>query len=935
MPSVTRLQSEEMESFNNTGKNSSLTRLLTGEFCTALYDYEAVDDDELTFKASDRIEILSKESEVSGDEGWWVGRVKGHERIGLFPSNYITTLDNGQRTTLAEPLEIDFKEIDLIDVIGVGAFGKVYRAVWRDEEVAVKVARTENYQDCTEIVEDVKKEAKLFSIFRHRNIVGLFGVCLKEPNLCLVLEYARGGALSRVLSTHGRTIPPSVLLDWAIQIARGMYYLHNEAPLSIIHRDLKSGNILLLNKIEDGNFENVLKITDFGLAREIVTTTRMSAAGTYAWMAPEVIRTNTFSKGSDVWSFGVVLWELLTGQVPYRDVEPLAVAYGVAMNSLTLPIPSTCPDFFKELMKDCWQQDSHKRPSFQGILEDLEEISDSSFAQDDQSSFRTLQDGWQTEIDQIFDELRAKEKELSSREDELRQIKMAQEVHAESLKKREEELAQREMLLLGREISMLIQQQKLQKPSPKKRKGHFFKLRFGSGRKISAPTGFQHRFTITSDIFDSNTSLDGMSSVGPPSSPAVHQRFRLLSFDDPGEVPEGVPISPPEKNKKIRTWGPSSVHQRDREKSRRTKARDRFMAERCNSVPNLGTVVNQAPGVSGKYTTADNSPVTSPKATMKVKSKHRCEVAVCSVGIMAAAVALGADLGKCSKDLRPDLLRLFSKSDKHKSPNSRRRNEVNRRSWFSSVSTEDSVVNSNSSTSVTGPRDQEFARSPGFGPNKRPLSTPVLLKATFYRESGQRPTTFVEPNCSRGRSSSTTSPESPDPLDQELIDLRSERRDRRSKSMDSSDLNRINISTDSLSNSSDNLSTKTLVNCKRYSRELVDLDIYKIPPPPFSPRGTSSPRPDCNSMDILPTKFTFPVGEPHGAARPRPRPWQDSLSPSPSSSDQSPTSEQDKLTLLDVHMEGESHDKTQPLLKSETAIKMPTYEELEKEFGHV
>lgn len=243
MPSITRLQSEEadMESFT-AGKNSSLTKLLSGEFCTALYGYDAVDDDELTFKASDRIEILSKESEVSGDEGWWVGRVEGQMRIGLFPSNYITTFTDAKTTSLSEPLEIGFEEIDLIDVIGVGAFGKVYRAVWRDEEVAVKVARTENYQDYSEIVEDVKKEAKLFSIFRHRNIVGLFGVCLKEPNLCLVLEYARGGALSRVLSTHGRTIPPSVLLDWAIQIARGMYYLHNEAPLSIIHRDLKSGN---------------------------------------------------------------------------------------------------------------------------------------------------------------------------------------------------------------------------------------------------------------------------------------------------------------------------------------------------------------------------------------------------------------------------------------------------------------------------------------------------------------------------------------------------------------------------------------------------------------------------------------------------------------------------------------------------------------------
>lgn len=238
MPSVTRLQNEGMETF--TGRNSPLTKLLSGDFCTTLYDYDAVDDDELTFRASDRIEILSKDPEVSGDDGWWVGRVEGQARIGLFPSNYITI--DAKRTSLSEPLEIDFDEIDLIDVIGVGAFGKVYRAVWNDQEVAVKVARTENYQDYSEIVEDVTKEAKLFSIFRHRNIVGLFGVCLKEPNFCLVLEYARGGALSRVLSTHGRTIPPSVLLDWAIQIARGMYYLHNEAPLSIIHRDLKSGN---------------------------------------------------------------------------------------------------------------------------------------------------------------------------------------------------------------------------------------------------------------------------------------------------------------------------------------------------------------------------------------------------------------------------------------------------------------------------------------------------------------------------------------------------------------------------------------------------------------------------------------------------------------------------------------------------------------------
>ena len=140
--------------------------------------------------------------------------------------------------------------------------------------------------------------------------------------------------------------------------------------------------------------------------------------------------------------------------------------------------------------------------------------------------------------------------------------------------------------------------------------------------------------------------------------------------------------------------------------------------------------------------------MTSPKTSTKGKCKHRCEAAVCSVGIMAAVVALGADLGKCAKDLRPELMRLSSKSDKHKSPNSRRRNEVggNRRSWFgSSFSTDDSVFSANHAPSTTSPRaDQDIT---GFGPNKRPLSTPVLLKATFYRGESQRPTTFVEPPC--------------------------------------------------------------------------------------------------------------------------------------------------------------------------------------------
>lgn len=110
--------------------------------------------------------------------------------------------------------------------------------------------------------------------------------------------------------------------------------------------------MLLRETIENDDLENkTLKITDFGLAREVYKTTRMSQAGTYAWMAPEVIKNSTFSKASDVWSYGVVLWELLTGETPYKGIDTLAVAYGVAVNKLTLPIPSTCPQPWRELME--------------------------------------------------------------------------------------------------------------------------------------------------------------------------------------------------------------------------------------------------------------------------------------------------------------------------------------------------------------------------------------------------------------------------------------------------------------------------------------------------------------------------------------------------------------------------------------------------------
>ncbi|XP_053123871.1 mitogen-activated protein kinase kinase kinase 9 isoform X3 [Hemicordylus capensis] len=461
------------------------------------------------------------------------------------------TLDRQAPDSLLNMLEIDFSELVLEEIIGIGGFGKVYRAVWLGGEVAVKAARYDPDEDISEAIENVRQEAKLFAMLKHPNIIALKGVCLKEPDLCLIMEFARGGSLNRVLS--GKRIPPDILVNWAVQIAGGMNYLHDEAIVPIIHRDLKSSNILILEKVENGDLSNKnLKITDFGLAREWHRTTKMSAAGTYAWMAPEVIRSSMFSKGSDVWSYGVLLWELLTGEVPFRGIDGLAVAYGVAMNKLALPIPSTCPEPFARLMEDCWNADPHSRPSFASILNHLTNIEESGFFEMPKDSFHSLQEDWKLEIQEMFDQLRAKEKELRTWEEELTRAAVQQKNHEELLRRREQELAEREIDILERELNIIIHQLCQEKPHVKKRMGKFRKnrLKLKDGNRISLPSDFQHKFTVqASPTMDKRKSLISSCS-SPPASPTIIPRLRAIQ------------LTPSES---IKTWGRSSVSQKEEE----------------------------------------------------------------------------------------------------------------------------------------------------------------------------------------------------------------------------------------------------------------------------------------------------------------------------------------------------------------------------------
>lgn len=206
------------------------------QLCTALYDYAAKDEEELSLQRGTVIRILSKDSDISGTEGWWIGRI-GDEQLGIFPANFVT--EDDPMTIVGDlPVEIGYDELEVHEIIGQGGFSKVSRGYWLGKEVAIKTHNRDENPERT--LDNVMKEAHLFWTLNHENIVAFFGVCKTPPNFCLIMEYARGGPLNKVLDKY--KIPADVLVVWATQIARGMNYLHNGARISVIHRDLKSSN---------------------------------------------------------------------------------------------------------------------------------------------------------------------------------------------------------------------------------------------------------------------------------------------------------------------------------------------------------------------------------------------------------------------------------------------------------------------------------------------------------------------------------------------------------------------------------------------------------------------------------------------------------------------------------------------------------------------
>ncbi|KAL4150310.1 hypothetical protein PRNP1_009714 [Phytophthora ramorum] len=254
---------------------------------------------------------------------------------------------------------INFNEITLGRMIGEGAFGKVHEGKWRGKSVAVKLLICQDLR--SDILNEFQSEVEIMSVLRHPNICRLLGACMDPPHRALVVELLQRGSLWGVLRMNRKSIDQEMRSRFIYDTAKGMSYLHHfERP--ILHRDLKSPNLLV-----DKNFN--IKLSDFGLARVKAHVQTMTGnCGTVQWMAPEVLGNQKYTEKADVFSFGIVIWEIVTGECPYDGMSQIQAALGVLNRNLRPNIPRECPPFFSRLMKACWNRQPELRPSFPHIV---------------------------------------------------------------------------------------------------------------------------------------------------------------------------------------------------------------------------------------------------------------------------------------------------------------------------------------------------------------------------------------------------------------------------------------------------------------------------------------------------------------------------------------------------------------------------------------
>ena len=263
--------------------------------------------------------------------------------------------------------EIDRRQIRLVKKLGSGSFAQVWGGIWNGTtSVAVKTLKTGSSM----AESDFLQEATLMKELRHPNILQLYAMCTKEQPFYIITELMKHGSLLEYLRNERGSLKLSQLISIAQQVTEGMAYLEEH---QYIHRDLAARNVLV-------GVGLICKISDFGLTQSVQEAESKAFNRTkfaIKWTAPEALLHNRFSVKSDIWSFGILLYEIITyGRFPYAGMTNEEVIRKIEQG-YRMPQPKECSYMYYNIMLKCWREEPENRPTFEALQWELEEFLES------------------------------------------------------------------------------------------------------------------------------------------------------------------------------------------------------------------------------------------------------------------------------------------------------------------------------------------------------------------------------------------------------------------------------------------------------------------------------------------------------------------------------------------------------------------------------